>query len=114
MLKKTVYIAEKPDIGRAVAAYLWPDGGMEKGKGCFRKGDIAVTWAFGHIPGMATPELYGEEYKVWSNYPILPSTWLMKPDPQKKGAAGYNQGSDQRGRCCCSCGGSRQGRAASD
>ena len=84
MLKKTVYIAEKPDIGRAVAAYLWPDGGMEKGKGCFRKGDIAVTWAFGHILGMATPELYGEEYKVWSNYPILPSTWIMKPDPQKK------------------------------
>ena len=57
---------------------------MEKGKGCFRKGDIAVTWAFGHILGMAMPELYGEEYKVWSNYPILPSTWLMKPDPQKK------------------------------
>lgn len=35
MLKKTVYIAEKPDIGRAVAAYLWPDGGMEKGERLF-------------------------------------------------------------------------------
>ena len=42
MLKKTVYIAEKPDIGRAVAAYLWPDGGMEKGKGCFRKGILPL------------------------------------------------------------------------
>lgn len=78
-MSKVTYIAEKPDIGRALAAYLWPEGGYRKEKGFMQQGDITVTWAFGHILGLASPEEYGEEYKVWANYPIIPTSWRMKP-----------------------------------
>ena len=76
---KVTYIAEKPDIGRALAAYLWPEGGYRKEKGFMQQGDTTVTWAFGHILGLASPEEYGEEYKVWANYPVIPTSWRMKP-----------------------------------
>ena len=37
-----LYLAEKPDIGRAIAGYLWPDG-AEKGKGFIAKGDTYIS-----------------------------------------------------------------------
>ena len=73
-----LYIAEKPDIGRALAAYLWPDG-ANKQKGFIEQGDVCVTWAFGHILGMAQPSAYGEEYKEWRSYPIIPKLWKLHP-----------------------------------
>ena len=75
---KKLFLAEKPDIGRALAGYLWPDG-CRKEKGFLSNGDTAVTWAFGHILGLASPEDYGEEYKAWSSYPVLPKNWKLKP-----------------------------------
>ena len=79
VLSKVTYIAEKPDIGKALAAYLWPDGDYHKEKGFIQNGDITVTWAFGHILGLASPEEYGEEYKAWANYPVIPKVWKLKP-----------------------------------
>ena len=78
-MSKVTYIAEKPDIGKALAAYLWPDGNYHKGKGFIQQGDTTVTWALGHIIGLAAPEEYGEEYKAWANYPVLPKVWKVKP-----------------------------------
>ncbi|MGE1063593.1 DNA topoisomerase 3 [Megasphaera paucivorans] len=78
-MSKVTYIAEKPDIGKALATYLWPDGNCHKEKGFIQQGDTTVTWAFGHILGLASPEEYGEEYKAWANYPILPKVWKLKP-----------------------------------
>ena len=75
---KTLYIAEKPDIGRTLAAYLWKND-CKKETGYIRSGDTAVTWAIGHILMQGTPEMYGEEYKVWANYPIIPQQWITKP-----------------------------------
>ena len=76
---RVTYIAEKPDIGKALAAYLWPEGNCHKEKGFIKNGDVTVTWAFGHILGLASPEEYGEEYKAWANYPIIPNVWKLKP-----------------------------------
>ena len=76
---RELYLAEKPDIGRALAGYLWPEGDYHKEKGFLQKGDTTVSWAFGHILGLAAPEAYGEEYKQWANYPVLPKTWILKP-----------------------------------
>lgn len=73
-----LYLAEKPDIGRALAAYLWPDG-AQKQKGFIEQGDVCVTWAFGHILGLAQPSAYGEEYKEWRNYPVIPKLWKLHP-----------------------------------
>lgn len=75
---KTLYIAEKPDIGRTLAAYLWKND-CKKETGYIQHGDTAVTWAIGHILVQGTPEMYGEEYKVWANYPIIPQRWITKP-----------------------------------
>jgi DNA topoisomerase-3 len=74
----TVYIAEKPDIGRTLAEYLW-HGNAKKEKGFIYNSDIIVTWAFGHILGLAMPEAYGIEYKSWQQYPILPSPFKLVP-----------------------------------
>lgn len=57
-----VYIAEKPDIATAMAAYLWSDFSSYKHKHCYQKGDVIVTWAYGHIMMTAMPEAYGKEY----------------------------------------------------
>ena len=74
-----LYIAEKPDMAKAIAGYLWPDGKYTKKPGYYEKNGIGVTWAFGHILGLAEPEAYGEEYKYWKNYPIIPKNFILRP-----------------------------------
>lgn len=76
---KKLFIAEKPDIGKALAAYLWPDGHYKKEKGYIQSGDITVTWAVGHILGLAEPEAYGDEFKMWAHYPVIPKEWKLRP-----------------------------------
>lgn len=79
----TVYIAEKPDIARAMASYLW--GGEARGDGhCFRKGDTMVTWAYGHILEMAPPADYGKEYADFRKYPVFPAAWKKRPSPSAR------------------------------
>ena len=75
---KKLFIAEKPDIGKTLASYLWQND-CHKEKGYIHSGDTAVTWAVGHILGLAEPESYGEEFKTWSHYPVIPKTWILKP-----------------------------------
>ena len=79
---KTLYIAEKPDIAASMAAYLWPnDYKSLKDKHCYKKGDIIVTWAYGHILMQCMPEAYGEQFKDFKVYPIIPQQWKKKPSP---------------------------------
>ena len=82
---KTLYIAEKPDIAKSMAAYLWPQEYQRlKDKHCFRKGDVTVTWSFGHILMTAQPSAYGEQFKSFSCYPIFPKEWKKLPSPAAK------------------------------
>lgn len=78
---KKLFIAEKPDIGKTIANYLWEPGSYQRDNGFMRRQDVTVTWAFGHILGLAEPEAYGEEYKAWKNYPIIPGPeqWILSP-----------------------------------
>lgn len=84
MIRK-LYIAEKPDIGRAIADYL---GGTwdKSARSCYRQGDIVVSWAYGHILTQFEPEDYSEKYRSWSldNYPIVPEIWKNKPSAAAK------------------------------
>lgn len=80
----TVYIAEKPDIATAIASYLWSDYAACRNKHCFQKGDVIVTWAFGHIMVTAMPEDYDKEYAAFSKYPIFPTVWKKHPSPSAK------------------------------
>ena len=67
-----LFIAEKPSLGRAIAAGL---GDAEKRNGYIECGQNVVTWCFGHLLEMNQPEAYDEKYRVWKkeDLPILPN-----------------------------------------
>jgi DNA topoisomerase-3 len=70
---KTV-IAEKPSVAREIALLL---GAREKGDGYFFGNGYQVTWAFGHLIGLAMPEDYGILGFNKSSLPILPNPFVL-------------------------------------
>ncbi|HDZ4996524.1 TPA: DNA topoisomerase III, partial [Campylobacter jejuni] len=64
-----LFIAEKPELGRAIAEGI--DGKAENYKTHIVKNNNIITWAFGHIMKLAEPEIYDEKYKKW-NIQALP------------------------------------------
>ncbi|EML8167954.1 DNA topoisomerase 3 [Campylobacter jejuni] len=81
-----LFIAEKPELGRAIAERL--DGNYKSGEGYIQKGDNIVTWAFGHILELAKPEEYDEKYKLWKledlPLPIKEFKYLPKKESKKQ------------------------------
>ncbi|MCJ8319630.1 MAG: DNA topoisomerase III [Colwellia sp.] len=80
-----LYIAEKPSLGRAIAAALPKPQKNQQGYIDLPNGD-KVTWCIGHILEQAQPEAYDEKYKKWQfdHLPILPKQWLLKAKSQTK------------------------------
>ena len=72
-----LYIAEKPSVGRALAACL-PQP-YRKGQGWIETGGGVVTWLFGHVLRQAEPEEYDPKLKRWraEDLPILPAEWRL-------------------------------------
>ncbi|MCT3728888.1 topoisomerase C-terminal repeat-containing protein [Elizabethkingia anophelis] len=70
---KTV-IAEKPSVAREIASLL---GASEKCEGYFSGNGYQVTWALGHLIGLAMPEDYGISGFDKSSLPILPDPFLL-------------------------------------
>ncbi len=75
-----VYIAEKPSLGRAIAAVLpGPhcncDGYIQVGNG-----DV-VTWCIGHLLEQVPPDAYDPRYQRWNidDLPIVPQKWRLAP-----------------------------------
>lgn len=69
---KTLVLAEKPSVGKDIARVLK----CHKQNGSFIEGnEYVVTWAMGHLVGLADPESYGDQYKTWSmdTLPMLPN-----------------------------------------
>jgi len=76
----TLYIAEKPSLGRAIAAAL--PGPQKKDQGFIRCGNgNVVTWCIGHLLEQVEPDAYDERYKKWNlnDLPIVPDQWQLKP-----------------------------------
>ena len=76
----TVYVAEKPSVGREIAGVV---GASQKRDGYLETGDgvAKVTWAFGHLVRYAEPDEYGEAWSgKWSlgQLPMIPEDWLLK------------------------------------
>lgn len=79
-----LYIAEKPSLGKAIAAQL---PGQKKASRTHIEcgGGTVVTWAFGHLYEQAEPDAYlpdtvpvnGKGKKRWrlEDLPIIPETW---------------------------------------
>lgn len=72
-MAKTLVIAEKPSVGRDIAAAL--PGTFEKHEGYLEGGDYVITWAVGHLVELREPEEYDERFKKWrmADLPIVPS-----------------------------------------
>ena len=71
-----VIIAEKPSVARDIAAIV---GATSKKDGYMEGGGYAVTWAFGHLVGLAMPEAYGFTGFKRENLPILPQEFTLVP-----------------------------------
>lgn len=81
---KTLVIAEKPDMGRTIAAVIEP---RAKNNRSYIEGDrYIITWAIGHLLGLAEPDAYDEKYKRWNfgDLPILPDSFKIVPNPKTK------------------------------
>ena len=80
-----VYIAEKPSVGRAVAAVLPKPHQQGDGFITVANGDV-VTWCIGHLLEQAEPEAYNPDYKQWrkEHLPITPNEWLHTVKPATK------------------------------
>lgn len=72
-----LYIAEKPSMGREIAAVL--PGPVRKGNGFIETGAGTVTWLLGHVLRQAEPQEYDAKYKVWraEDLPIIPEHWKL-------------------------------------
>ncbi len=75
-----LYIAEKPSLGRAIAAALPKPHKNHKTHIELANGDM-VSWCIGHILAQADPEDYDSTLKKWrmESLPIVPEQWQLKP-----------------------------------
>src|ERR671938_629428 len=80
---KTLVIAEKPSVGRDLAAAL--PGAFAKNEAYLESDDYVVTWAVGHLVELAQPEDYDEKLKKWrmADLPIVPDDFRLKPRDAK-------------------------------
>jgi len=80
---KTI-IAEKPSVAREIAGLV---GASDKKDGYFTGNGYFVTWAFGHLVGLAMPEDYGISGFDKAVLPILPTPFLLTVRKVKKDKA---------------------------
>ena len=74
-------LAEKPSVAREIAALL---GATEKRNGYLTGNGYEVTWALGHLIGLAMPEDYGMSGFQREALPILPDPFLLTVRKIKK------------------------------
>ena len=79
-----LYIAEKPELAKAIKEAL--SGAESIAKGYFIKGDNIVTYAVGHLLELYKPDDYDEKYKNWSFdcLPIEIKEYQYKPKDSTK------------------------------
>jgi len=76
---KSLIIAEKPELAKSIVNAI--DGKLNKNDGYFEKGNYVVTWAYGHILRLKTPEEYDKDNKSWDmkQLPIYFKNWGKIP-----------------------------------
>ncbi|NGP58430.1 DNA topoisomerase III [Paenibacillus thiaminolyticus] len=74
---KSLVLAEKPSVARELARVL---GCRNSHKTYFEGPDYVVTWALGHLVGLAEPEDYDKNYQTWrlEDLPIIPDRMRLK------------------------------------
>ena len=69
-------VAEKPSVGRDLANVL---GATRRADGTLSGNGYVVTWAIGHLVGLAEPEGVRAEWRRWrrEDLPLLPERWPL-------------------------------------
>src|SRR3954447_11406655 len=84
-MAKTLIIAEKPSVGRDLAGAL-PGSYKQNPDKTYLEGDeYIITWAVGHLVGLAAPDEYDPKLKKWrfADLPILPDKFKLVPNDEK-------------------------------
>lgn len=70
-------IAEKPSVGRAIAAVL---GATKSFDGYMEGNGYQITWAFGHLVDLPEPEFYSDDWKKrnMEQLPMIPKKFALK------------------------------------
>jgi DNA topoisomerase III len=84
-MSKTLVIAEKPSVGRDLSAALPGSYKQSRDKTHLVGDDYVITWAVGHLVGLAAPDEYDPKFKRWrfADLPILPSTFKLVPNDER-------------------------------
>jgi DNA topoisomerase-3 len=84
-MAKTLIVAEKPSVGRDLAAALPGAFKQSKDKTYLEGDDYVITWAVGHLVGLAPPEDYDPKLKKWrfADLPIIPDEFKLVPNDEK-------------------------------
>ena len=71
-------IAEKPSVARDIAKVL---GATTRGSNCLTGNGWRVTWAFGHLVGLASPSGHHPSWSTWDlkHLPMLPECFELEP-----------------------------------
>src|SRR3954470_23492360 len=72
----TAVLAEKPSVARDLAAHL---GATRRGEGYLHGEGVVVTWAIGHLVGLAQPHEINPAWKAWRRdlLPMLPEEFPL-------------------------------------
>ena len=72
----TAIVAEKPSVARDLAAHL---GATKRGEGYLHGEGVVVTWAIGHLVGLAQPHEIDPAWKAWRRdlLPMLPDRFPL-------------------------------------
>ena len=84
-MAKTLVIAEKPSVGRDIASALPGSFSSSKDKTHLVGDDYVITWAVGHLVGLAEPDSYDPQFKKWrfADLPIVPDEFKLVPNDEK-------------------------------
>jgi DNA topoisomerase III len=82
---KTLVIAEKPSVARDLTAALPGSYKQAKEKTHLVGDEYVVSWAVGHLVGLAEPDAYDPKLKKWrfADLPILPERFKLVPNDER-------------------------------
>src|SRR3954465_15645199 len=84
-MSKTLAIAEKPSVGRDLASALPGTYKGSKDKTYLEGDNYVITWAVGHLVGLAPPDEYDPKLKKWrfADLPIIPEHFRLVPNDER-------------------------------
>src|SRR5436190_22480292 len=82
---KTLVIAEKPSVARDLSGALPGSFQQSKDKTHLVGDDYVISWAIGHLVGLAEPDAYDPKLKKWrfADLPILPGEFKLVPNDDR-------------------------------